>query len=132
MLVKLVFIASREIDRRAEPLLEFFPFDFGPYSKVLAQAVNRMISEGLIASSSEVGPSGNVRTEYRLTSSGRAEAEKSLQTLGPKIVDRLKKLRRGAEQLGYQGILRHVYTRYPEFASASKIRDEVVSASYQY
>jgi uncharacterized protein YwgA len=132
MLVKLAFIAAKEIDRRADALMEFFPFDYGPYSKVLAQTVNQLIREGLVIPSSHLSEMGGERTEYRLTAAGKAAAEEATKALGPDIAERLRKLRRGADQLGYGGILRHVYTRYPEYASASKIREEVMADRYRY
>jgi uncharacterized protein YwgA len=126
MLVKLAFIAAKEIVPKADPIFQFYPFDFGPYSKVLAQTVNQMIEHGLVESSGSTGTSGNQRTEYRLTGLGKERAHRTLETLDTGAAQRLVKLRKAGDQLGYQGILRYVYTKYPEYASASKILEQVI------
>lgn len=127
MLVKLMFLVSKEIDTRAAPEFNFFAFDYGPFSKVLMETVDRLVEQKAVVAGASTTDLGSERREYRLTEAGRALAVTSLDLLGPEIAGRLQKLRKGADQLGYNGILRLVYTRYPEFASASKIREEVLA-----
>jgi hypothetical protein len=127
MLVKLTFLVSREIDTRAAPEFKFFAFDYGPYSKILMATVDQLVEERAVLAGSTVTDLANERREYRLSESGKSLAKRSLDLLGPDIAGRLQKLRKGADQLGYNGILRLVYTRYPEFATASKIRQEVLA-----
>lgn len=127
MLTKLLFLVSREIDPRAADELKFYAFDYGPFSKVLMETVERLVADQAVSTGTAPSNLGGERVEYRLTDRGRSLSTQSLDLLGPEIVGRLQKLRKGADQLGYNGILRLVYTRYPEFATASKIREEVLA-----
>src|SRR6266851_5212398 len=69
MLVKEMFLISKEIAPHLEKELDFFPYDLGPYSKVLAQKLNEMVKEGLIEASSEEGTEGDY--VFTLTNRGK-------------------------------------------------------------
>jgi uncharacterized protein YwgA len=121
MLVKEVFLIAKEIDTTLDKELSFFPYDLGPYSKVLAQKLNEMVSKELIEANSNVGEEGDF--VFSLTSKGRQEAQRVLGQLSPEVQELLRKKRRGWDQLGYRGIVRLVYSKYPEYAGRSRIRE---------
>ncbi len=121
MLVKEMFLIAKEIDPKLDKELDFFPYDLGPYSSILAQKLNEMVANGLIEASSYEGEEGQY--VFSLTSKGRAEAEKALGALPSEVLELLRKKRRGWDQLGYRGIVRLVYSKYPEYAGRSKIKE---------
>ncbi len=121
MLVKEIFLLAKEIDPKLDKELEFFPYDLGPYSKVLAQKLNDMVARGLIEVSSREGE--DQEYQFSLTNKGRDEAQKALTSLPVNVRELLQKKRRGWDQLGYRGIVRLVYSKYPEYAGRSKIRE---------
>jgi|SRR5438445_9019107 len=121
MLVKEVFLIAKEIDPKLDKELDFFPYDLGPYSRVLAQKLNEMVSQGLIEVRSREGEEGEY--VFSLTDKGRTEGQRVLGTLPQDVRELLQKKRRGWDQLGYRGIVRLVYSKYPEYAGKSKIRE---------
>lgn len=130
MFIKELFIAAHEIDEISENLLntfKFYPERYGPYSHILDNALEKLKAENLIEIKEEtVGSS--IRYIFYLTEKGKKPAENFYNTLPKNARDKLTKLKRGAEQLGYMGILKHVYTHYPRYALASKIKEEI----YEY
>jgi len=121
MLVKEMFLIAKEIDSKLDKELNFFAYDLGPYSKVLAQKLNEMVSKELIEAASNVGEEGEFT--FSLTPKGRQEAERVLGELPNEVQELLRKKRRGWDQLGYRGIVRLVYSKYPEYAGRSRIRE---------
>ncbi len=67
------------------------------------------------------------RRDFILTDKGMERAKKAYEKLDEKTRKNLDNLRREATQLGYSGVLRYVYTRYPEYTTASKIRGRVLN-----
>lgn len=61
-----------------------------------------------------------------MTDKGVEKAEILSKNLDEKTKQTLENLRREATQLGYRGVLRYVYSRYPEYTTASKIRERVL------
>ena len=121
MLVKEMFLIAKEIDSKLDKELNFFAYDLGTYSKVLAQKLNEMVSKELIEAASNVGEEGEFT--FSLTPKGRQEAERVLGELPNEVQELLRKKRRGWDQLGYRGIVRLVYSKYPEYAGRSRIRE---------
>src|SRR2546422_10574463 len=114
MLVKEIFLIAKEMDPKLDKELDFFPYDLGPYSKVLARKLNDMVARGLIEVGSKEGEEGEY--QFSLTNKGREEAQKALSRLTDNVRELLQKKRRGWAQLGYRGIVRLVYSKYPECA----------------
>jgi uncharacterized protein YwgA len=121
MLVKEIFLIAKEFDPKLDKDLDFFPYDLGPYSKVLARKLNEMVSQGLIEVRSREGEEGEY--VFSLTDKGRVEGQRALAALPQSIRELLQRKRRGWDQLGYRGIVRLVYSKYPEYAGKSKIRE---------
>ena len=126
MLMKLLFLVGKEIDPRFDSVLSFFPKDFGPYSRRVAQSLKRLVNGQLVDSRRNLSDSSDFeRTDFSLTPQGLLAASEAFHKLDPGTRVKLSQLRRGAEELGYSGILRYVYSKYPEYADLSKIREEV-------
>ncbi len=122
MLTKQFFVFVKEIKKDLEGVFNFFPYDYGPYSSVLQNLINKLNKEGYI----EIKTSGE-RQDFILTDKGVDRAKKVYEKLDEKTKKTLEKLRRDATQLSYSGVLRYVYSRYPEYTTASKIRERVLN-----
>jgi uncharacterized protein YwgA len=132
-LQKLVFLAVHEDKKRRaelEKAIEFRPLNFGPYSDSVRSAIDRLESDGLVISRRQVVSKYN-REVFALTSTGRQRGDEIANALNKEAREFLRNLCLAAKQLGYSGILRYVYTKYPELTSRSKIKEEVFK-SYDY
>lgn len=121
MVTKQFFVFVKEVKKDLEKEFEFVPFDYGPYSFVLKKSIDKLIKEGYI----QVRKYED-RQDFILTDKGVERAKKTYEKIDGKTKKTLENLRREATQLGYSGVLRYVYSRYPEYITASKIRSKVL------
>jgi uncharacterized protein YwgA len=120
MLVKEVFLIAKEMAPSLDAELQFFPYDLGPYSKILAERVDALVQKGLIEVENRGGD-----FVFHLTQEGQRQAEQVMGKLTDELKSALERKRRAWDQLGYRGIVRLVYTRYPEYTGKSKIIEMV-------
>jgi len=116
MLVKQVFLTAKEVEPGLDKELGFFAYNLGPYSTSLAQMVDSLIARQLVSAE---GSGGDF--VFSLTSEGRKAAEEAWNRLPSSTRELLARKRRAWDQLGYRGIVRLVYTKYPEYTGQSKI-----------
>lgn len=116
MLVKQVFLTTKEVEPDLDKALDFFAYDLGPYSPSLAQLVDSLVEKRLVSAE---GSGGDF--VFSLTSDGRKAAEEAWNKLPTVTRELLARKRRAWDQLGYRGIVRLVYTKYPEYTGRSKI-----------
>jgi len=116
MLVKQMFLVTKEMVPSLDDELQFFPYDLGPYSKVLAEKVDDLVRRGLVYVE---GSGGDFI--FQLSPEGKQKAQQVMSGLAGELKALLERKRRAWDQLGYRGIVRLVYTRYPEYASKSRI-----------
>lgn len=121
MFTKQFFIFVKEIKKDLDDYFQFIAYDFGPYSFVLRKKLEHLARIGLI----EIINEGD-REDFYLTDIGLEKIKNKFEILDPTIKERMKDLRQDATQLGYSGVLRYVYSRYPEYTSASKIKRDVL------
>lgn len=124
MFVKQAFLLAKDVIPSLDARFKFYPYSFGPYSKEFAKSVNDLIEKGYITL--EVKREGdNDIYRFRLSEKGKEIAEDAFNKLPDKYKMIMKRKRRGWDQLGYTGIVRLVYTKYPEYAVHSKIVETV-------
>ena len=64
---------------------------------------------------------------YKCLAAGSEQAaEHVFDSLSSEQVERLRRKRKGWDQLGYYGLLRKVYEEYPSYRSKSKIAAEIL------
>ena len=124
MFTKQFFVFVKEVRKDLDADFKFVPYDYGPYSFVLDDTVKNLQKQGYI----HVVVNGD-RKDFILTRKGCDRANEVLKKIPEKTRKTLSGLRRDATQLGYSGILRYVYSRYPEFTTASKIKGRVMGES---
>ena len=121
MFTKQFFVFVKEVKSDLQEYFNFIPYDYGPYSFVLKKIIDDLVNEGYI-----VVEKSDDRQDFILTYNGVEKAEMLSKNLDEKTKQTLENLRREATQLGYRGVLRYVYSRYPEYTTASKIRERVL------
>lgn len=122
MFTKQFFVFIKEIKKDLEDTFKFIAYDYGPYSFVLQGLIDKLSREGYIEVTTY-----EERRDFVLTDKGVERAKKAYEKLDEKTRVTLEKLRHEATQLGYSGVLRYVYSRYPEYITASKIRASVLN-----
>jgi len=100
----------------------YVPYQFGPYSFVVANKLENMINVGLIE---RTGKRGTVTEEFGISPKGEDFIKEEFNSLSTVTQERLRELRKGLDQYGTRWIVKHVYSYYPQFVAKSKI-------SYRY
>jgi len=124
LLFKQFFVFVKEIERDLDRVANFIPYDYGPYSFELQNALDNLV----IRQDISLTRSGD-RIDFSLTENGMKTASKIFSTIPDLKKEKMEKLRQDANNLGYNGVLRYVYARYPEFTTLSKIKHRVMNGS---
>jgi uncharacterized protein len=156
-LVKMLFLFKKEVlvkfaagaDFGKKQFYEFYPWDFGPFSRDVYDDLSFFQLWGFIQSESadeeslpesmaewdkwreetEIENDFSVFEEQRftLTEKGAAFAEKMFDRLSDSQKKLLKMFKARMVKASLRGILRYVYKAYPEQTTASTIKDQVMS-----
>ena len=125
VLMKEAFLLEKEASREVGlgvVGLRFVPYDYGPYSKPVDDALRSLQEEGLVTILTEA--QGQKET-IGLTDQGIRTARELLDELSESQVEVIRRKRKGWDQLGYYGLLRKIYEEYPAYRSKSKIADRM-------
>jgi len=125
-LQKMVFVVQQELMESGElsehQRYEFFPYDYGPFSKELAESIDQMIEEGLIDEDEvQYDHDGNVKYLYELQPAGQELVEQELGGAGVQDIARKSRdiKQRFNEELSLPEVIDNVYTEYPGYAENS-------------
>jgi DNA-binding PadR family transcriptional regulator len=127
MFAKELFIASNEIEqvsRNLKRVFRFYPGHYGPYSSAFENSLKKLEISGDISTREET-VDNKTRIIFEITDKGVKRIKNTYEKLPETVRRRISKLKKGADQLGYIGVLKHVYTHYPEYAVKSRIKSEV-------
>ncbi|BCW08037.1 hypothetical protein NtRootA1_41750 [Arthrobacter sp. NtRootA1] len=150
-LEKLVFLLERETSSKSWLSQDagFEPYNFGPFSQKVYQAVDMLAAAQLIEDSSspspdvtdiweqregiglDTGSAGQSNDPYRtrdfrLTERGWKYFEALTRELPRGAVAELQQFKRQFGFLPLRQLIRYVYTRYQEYTTKSVIRDEIL------
>ena len=140
-LEKLLFLATQEegIDKVVEDPFEFKPYHYGPYSKEIYEAVELLEELGLLIDDRyldddkldeaeelalAVADEEGVERRFMLTQDGEKVAD-LLATRRPEVLDKLSDVKRRYGSLGLRRLIRYVYSKYPQYAEQSIIRESM-------
>lgn len=126
LLMKEIFLMQMEFAKEENIKLqeaEFISYKYGPYSIDVDKIVDAMEDYGLIIS---VGRKSTNKEIFYLTLEGKERAKEAFEKLNQHQKEKLKALRKGWDQLGVKGILRLVYTKYPNYTDKSEIIKNVL------
>lgn len=125
-LQKMVFVLQQKLNEsnglREDQQYEFFAYDYGPFSKELAEAVDDLIESGLLDEEDiEYDDEGNVKYLYELRQEGRDTVESELETDEyQSLFEEARRVkRRFNEELSLPDVIDEVYAEYPEYAENS-------------
>jgi uncharacterized protein len=145
-LEKMVFLLKEETE--AGKLLtqdpEFVAHNFGPFSKPVYQAVDKLVAAGLLLDSKRLSNNSDdsweasrllgaddVQTDYstrdfKLTDLGREYYSALLEELPKSAVRQVNDLRARFENWRLRDLIRYVYERYEAYTVNSVIRDDIL------
>ena len=115
---KAMFKFAKESGVPSDQAYEFVPYNWGPCSFEIYDALGVLREEGLIDSV----PSGRGWNLYRLNQEGRARADTlraELQKSDPRPLQALDTIRTWVTSRGFATLLRDVYAEYPKYTTAS-------------
>lgn len=141
-LEKLLFLADQEspLPAKVHDALVFRPYNYGPYSKQVYEAVDVLEDAGLVEEEkalngrpldameeASIDPDSTEGLERRffLTDDGREVAD-YLARQHPDYYQLLDKIKARYGNLALRKLIQYVYRRYPKYAEESLIRDQVM------
>lgn len=100
------------------PPFRFEPYSYGPFSQGVYRELESLREDGLLQSSPIMGKDYLV---WSLTDQGKAAAQLAMAQLGPDGEARVRHARSVVRQHSFDGLLRYVYSRYPDHATRSVV-----------
>lgn len=140
-LEKLLYLVEREtpVTEKVGDRFEFKPYHFGPYSRAVYEAVelleeagllreDRVFAGGVLDEVEEeamvVDDTEGVERRFLLTDDGIAVAD-LLANQYPQVIKHLTEIKDKYSGMSLSSLIRVVYTKYPESAVQSRIRDQI-------
>lgn len=121
VMMKEVFLIIKEILREENTQdAKFIPYRLGMYSFTVGNALTNLEYSGFVE---RKGKKNTKLEQFSLTEKGKKYISRIWETLPPDTQKIAKEKRKGWDQLGYDGILRLVYRKYPEFKEKSCLKD---------
>ncbi len=118
-IMKILFLLVDNFFPELKDEIDFFPYQFGPYSTESAKVINRMIKSG------DLIPKKVGRTwEVTLSEKAQEEGQRLLESLEHK--DEIIELVHQSNEESLKTILSKIYSYYPEYAYNSRILDQVM------
>lgn len=74
---KLAFIAEQRLEKEGISPLDFIPYNYGPFSKDLYDALDYLEKEGLVEVKDKPTYGGDTRYDYHLTAYGRRKSDQN-------------------------------------------------------
>jgi uncharacterized protein YwgA len=141
-LEKLLFLAEQEkkVGQNVRNAFTFRAYDYGPYSKAVYAAVELLEEAGLINQerayvgqpldemeewTAGVEQREGLERRFTLTEKGKAIAG-LLSKQHHEVWEALSEIKRQYGDMPLRQLIRYVYSTYPPFAEASKIRDQIL------
>jgi len=141
-LEKLLFLADQEskLPGEVDEAFRFKAYNYGPYSKQVYEAVDLLEQAGLLSEEKviegksldameeayvDVEDVEGVERRFLLTNEGRAVAD-LLATQHPDMSAMLSSVKKKYGSLPLRQLIQYVYRRYPKYAEASLIRDQLL------
>lgn len=108
-----LFLIAKEIAKEKADF-EFFPYQFGPYSAVVAEQFNSLIDQGHVKHSK----AGNTHL-FELTDSGRELLEQ--QALDTDIVEKIQSLKESTANHRVKDMVAIIRAKYPQYMVDARI-----------
>jgi uncharacterized protein len=109
-LQKSLFLLGMEVQEVRADYYDFFPHNYGPFSKQIYVDAELMADIGLIAIERQQSYS-----TYLITPAGQARIEQIRQEIPPRGFQYLQTAVEWAQKQSFSGLVRAIYDKYPEF-----------------
>lgn len=116
-IIKTLFLLGREI-KDPPNFYNFSAYLYGPFSLDIYRDLDELLVGGYVRQ--EVTLPMNW-SRYRLTTRGIEEAQKIQQEIQPSVIEKMEEIKRLVMGLSFLSLLKHVYSKYPEYAKDSVI-----------
>lgn len=128
LLMKQTFLLTKEVLTEDEVQdAKFVPYRFGMYSFSVGNALTNLEYSGYIKRG---GRKNSKLEQFLLTDKGRQYISEVFKSLPEELQEKIREKRKGWDQLGYDGILRLVYQKYPEYKEESRIKERYKSIEW--
>ena len=121
-MMKQTFLVTHEIFKESEVQDgHFVPYYYGYYSFQVTSDLQNLEFLGFITRRGKL----NTKLEqFQISERGKKHVTEVYEKLPEATKVKLKEKRMGWDQLGYQGILNYMYTKYPESIEKSKLKEK--------
>jgi len=118
-IMKTLFLIWHRSGRKIADYFEFVPYLYGPCSFEVYSALESLQADGLIVQPPHPTPQW---VNYYLTERGKKKAEEVTNRASPETLRFIETVAEEISQLGFNELLRKVYTEAPDFAINSMFR----------
>lgn len=119
-MMKQCFLLIEEVLNKSEIQdAKYIPHRFGMYSFTVGDVLSNLEYSGYIE---QRGRKNTKLEQFRITNRGKEYISDTFESFSDNLKDTIREKRKGWDQLGYNGILRFVYQKYPEYIEKSKIK----------
>jgi DNA-binding PadR family transcriptional regulator len=117
--MKAMFLFSKEGPASVRNLYDFSPYDYGPFDAMVYRDLDTLEARGLVRASLILGTNRRV---FELSTQGQQRVEQLLKGAPKDAVEALRQIKALVTSLGFIQLLKHVYDKYPDYASRSRVR----------
>jgi uncharacterized protein YwgA len=120
-LMKQVYLLTKEVLNRDEVQdARFVPYYYGWYS---FQVINDVRNLEFLGYLTRKGKTNSTSEQFQISQKGKKHINKIFSTLSESLQTTIKEKRKGWDQLGCEGILRYMYTKYPESKERARLKE---------
>jgi uncharacterized protein YwgA len=130
-LIKLLFLLREEFGFINS--YNFIPYRYGPYSEEIVEDIHELVSKSVMREESILYKAtlGEMSQEkelkrYTLTNIGEQAAKSIGRSLSPTAKKAFARFLKKYRNLSLEELLRYVYSNYPEYATKSEIKKDIV------
>jgi uncharacterized protein YwgA len=122
-LQKMVFLVQKELENEGISLdsnesYEFWAYDYGPFSKELADEIDVLLGEERLEETEEPFDDGKVKYQYQLLEAGEVRRGGHDRKLAA-VIEKAEEIKATYNDMALPKVIDQVYTRYPEYAKNS-------------
>ena len=120
-LMKQTFLLIKEVLNEDEIQdAKFVPYRYGMYSFTVANCLTNLEYSGYIE---RRGKKNSKLEQFRITKKGKEYISDIFSSFSENVQNLIREKRKGWDQLGYDGILRYVYQKYPDYRETSRLKE---------
>lgn len=116
-ITKTLFLLGREI-RELPNFYNFSPYLYGPFSLDIYKDIDELLTGGYVRQEITLPLNWS---RYWLTGKGIEEAQRIHKEIELSVIAKMEEIKRLVTGLSFLSLLKHVYSRYPEYAKDSVI-----------